>query len=106
SRRSRIIQPHGPIPFTLTTARSSQITKIWHESSASAIYFADPYSAYRRGSNERVNFRIRRYLPKNFRFSNVTQRQLDQIVEKIDVYPRKCLGYRSLRQEVSVKASW
>lgn len=60
-----------------------------------AIYFADPYSAYQRGSNEQVNGLIRRYLPKNTRFSEVTQEQLDRIVEKLNNRPRKCLGYRT-----------
>jgi len=60
-----------------------------------SVYFADPYSAYQRGSNEQVNGLIRRYLPKSTRFSDVTQEQLDHIVEKINNRPRKCLGYRT-----------
>jgi IS30 family transposase len=60
-----------------------------------SIYFADPYSAHQRGSNEQVNGLIRRYLPKDTRFSQVTQEQLDDIVEKINNRPRKCLGYRT-----------
>lgn len=60
-----------------------------------SIYFADPYSAYQRGSNEQVNGLIRRYLPKSTRLSTVTQEQLDYIVEKINNRPRKCLGYRT-----------
>lgn len=59
------------------------------------IYFADPYSAYQRGSNEQVNGLIRRYLPKGTPFRQLTQEQLDQIVEKINNRPRKCLGYRT-----------
>ncbi len=60
-----------------------------------SIYFADPYSAYQRGSNEQVNGLIRRYLPKGTSFKKVTQEQLDQIVEEINNRPRKCLGYRT-----------
>jgi transposase, IS30 family len=60
-----------------------------------SIYFADPYSACQRGSNEQVNGLIRRYLPKNTRFSTLTQEHLDHIVEKINNRPRKCLGYRT-----------
>lgn len=60
-----------------------------------AVYFADPYSAYQRGSNEQVNGLLRRHLPKGTSFKNLTQAQLDPIVEKINTRPRKCLGYRT-----------
>lgn len=59
------------------------------------VYFAAPYSAYQRGSNEQVNGLIRRYLPKDTRFRHVTHERLDEIVEKINNRPRKCLGYRT-----------
>jgi IS30 family transposase len=60
-----------------------------------SIYFADPYSAYQRGSNEQVNGLIRRYLPKGTSFRDLTQQHLDEIVSKINNRPRKCLGYRT-----------
>lgn len=60
-----------------------------------SVYFAAPYSAYQRGTNEQVNGLIRRYLPKRTSFRDLTQEQLDAIVEKINNRPRKCLGYRT-----------
>ena len=60
-----------------------------------SVYFADPYSAYQRGSNEQVNGLIRRRLPKGTSFKNLTQEHLDKIVENINNRPRKCLGYRT-----------
>lgn len=59
------------------------------------VYFADPYSAYQRGSNEQVNGLLRRYLPKGTSFRELTQERLDQIIEEINNRPRKCLGYRT-----------
>jgi len=59
------------------------------------VYFADPYSAYQRGSNEQVNGLIRRELPKGTSFTELTQQRLDQIVEEINNRPRKCLEYRT-----------
>lgn len=59
------------------------------------VFFADPYAAYQRGSNEQVNGLIRRYLPKGTSFKQLTQQQLQAIVEKINNQPRKCLGYRT-----------
>jgi transposase, IS30 family len=59
------------------------------------VYFADPYAAYQRGTNENTNGLIRRYLPKGTSFRNLTQKKLDHIVEELNNRPRKCLGYRT-----------
>jgi len=59
------------------------------------VYFADPYSAYQRGTNENTNGLIRRYLPKGTSFADLTQRQLDSFVDQMNNRPRKCLGYRT-----------
>lgn len=56
-------------------------------------YFADPYSAYQRGSNEHFNGRLRRYLPKGTRFDDLTQEELDQFIHEINNRPRKILGW-------------
>jgi len=60
-----------------------------------SVYYADPYCAYQRGSNEQVNGLIRRRLPKGTSFKGLTQKHLDQIVEDINNRPRKCLGYQT-----------
>jgi IS30 family transposase len=60
-----------------------------------AVYFADPYSAYQRGSNEQVNGLIRRYLRKGTSFRDLTSQQVETITSKINNRPRKCLGYRT-----------
>ena len=62
------------------------------------VYFADPYSAYQRGTNEQVNGLLRRYLPKGSSFKDLTQQRLDRIVQEINDRPRKCLGYRTPNQ--------
>lgn len=56
-------------------------------------YFADPYSSWQRGTNEYHNGLLRRYLPKGTDFDNLTQEELDDIVDEINSRPRKCLGY-------------
>jgi IS30 family transposase len=56
-------------------------------------YFADPYSAYQRGSNEHFNGRLRRYLPKGTSFHDLAQDELDEIVNEINNRPRKILRW-------------
>lgn len=57
------------------------------------VYFADPYSSWQRGTNENTNGLLRRYLPKRTDFTNLSQDELDDIVEEINNRPRKCLDY-------------
>jgi len=59
------------------------------------IYFADPYSAWQRGTNENTNGLLRRYFPKGLDFRTVTEKALAEAVKKLNHRPRKCLGYRT-----------
>ena len=59
------------------------------------IYFADPYSAWQRGTNENTNGLLRRYFQKGMDFRTVTQETLAEIVKKLNHRPRKCLGYQT-----------
>lgn len=56
-------------------------------------YFADPYSAWQRGTNEHFNGRIRKYLPKRTSFEDLTQTELDEIITEINNRPRKILDW-------------
>ena len=59
------------------------------------VYFADPYSAWQRGTNENTNGLLRRYFPKGADFRNVTDEMLASVVKKLNHRPRKCLAYRT-----------
>ena len=59
------------------------------------VYFADPYSAWQRGTNENTNGLLRQYFPKGTDFRNVTEEDLAFAVKKLNHRPRKCLNYRS-----------
>jgi IS30 family transposase len=58
-------------------------------------YFADPYAAWQRGSNEQINGLIRRYLPKGTDFSKIDKEQIKKIERLINNRPRKCLGFKT-----------
>jgi len=57
------------------------------------IYFCDPHSPWQRGSNENMNGRLRRYLPKQYSIDELGQEALDKIALIVNNTPRKCLGY-------------
>lgn len=58
-------------------------------------YFADPYSAWQRGSNEHGNWLLRYYFPKGTDFSQVAEEELQDVIEEINNRPRKILGYQT-----------
>jgi IS30 family transposase len=59
------------------------------------IFFAHPYHAWERGTNENTNGLLRQYIPKSSDLSLVTDKQLRTYVLALNHRPRKCLGYLS-----------
>ena len=60
-----------------------------------AVFFADAYASWQRGTNENTNGLIRQYLPKNRDLSTLTGAEIRKIEKRINHRPRKCLGYRT-----------
>jgi IS30 family transposase len=59
------------------------------------VYFADPYAAWQRGTNENTNGLLRFYFPKGTNFHAVPEEELEEIIEKVNQRPRKCLNYQT-----------
>lgn len=59
------------------------------------FYFADPYSAWQRGSNENANGLTRQYLPRHTDFSTISQGRLRRIEQRLYNRPRKILGFKT-----------
>ena len=60
-----------------------------------SVYFAAPYAAWQRGTNEHTNGLLRQYFPKGTDFRRVTDRALRRAVDRLNHRPRKCLGYQT-----------
>lgn len=61
----------------------------------SRSYFAHPYHSWERGANENMNGLLRQYFPKGQSMTQLTHRQIQNAVERLNNRPRKCLGYRT-----------
>jgi len=59
------------------------------------VYFAQPYAAWQRGTNENTNGLLRQFFPKGTDLRPVTHRQLGRVVDRINDRPRKRLRYRT-----------
>jgi transposase, IS30 family len=66
-----------------------------HNELGVATYFCNPYSSWEKGSIENANKCLRRYIPKKTDLSTITEKKLQEYVNKINNKPRKILGYKT-----------
>jgi len=59
------------------------------------IYFAKPYCAWQRGSNENTNGLIRDFFPKGTDLANIPEHRFSKVQQLLNDRPRKRLGYRT-----------
>ncbi|MBE5756906.1 MAG: IS30 family transposase [Clostridiales bacterium] len=57
------------------------------------IYYCHPYCSSERGTNERMNREIRRKFPKGTDFTSVSLKEVAEVEEWLNNYPRGILGY-------------
>lgn len=62
------------------------------------VYYCEKRSPWQKGSNENMNGRLRRYLPRSMNIEHTTQKYLDQLAERMNTLPRKCLGFRTPKE--------
>lgn len=59
------------------------------------LYKCDPYCSFQRGTNERMNGMVRRFIPKGRTLKNIPQIYLDDIAFEINFMPKKIFDFRS-----------
>lgn len=63
-----------------------------------AVYFARPYHAWERGSNEHSGGLLHQYFPKETDFTRIGAGAVLCVLDQLNDRPRKRLGYRSPRE--------
>ena len=58
------------------------------------LYKCDPYCSFQRGTNERTNALVRRFIPKGSSMKLIYQTYLDDICFQINSMPRKIFDYK------------
>lgn len=66
------------------------------------VYFAKPYHAWERGTNENTNGLIRRLYPKKSSFAGIGETEITRIDTYLNDRPRKCLGWMTPREKMTV----
>jgi transposase, IS30 family len=59
------------------------------------IYFAKPYCAWQRGTNENTNGLIRQFFPKGTDLAHIPENRFNKVQQLLNDRPRKRLGYRT-----------
>lgn len=82
---------------TITTDNGSEFADLSNLESVSEtlIYYAHPYSSYEKGSVERHNGLIRRFIPKGKRIDQFDIQTIIDIETWINSLPRRILGYKT-----------
>lgn len=59
------------------------------------VYFADPYCAWQKGTNENSNGLLREFYPKGMDLSQTNNTELKEKLELLNNRPRKCIGFKT-----------
>lgn len=95
--RSQYSEHWNEIFKTITTDNGSEFSKLSDLESISKtlVYYAHPYTSCEKGSIERHNGLLRRFIPKGKRIDSYSDEQLCQIEVWCNSLPRKILGYKT-----------
>ena len=98
--RDQICQTLLPYQDRLFSLTSDRGREFWeHEEIARILgmpfYFAHPYAAWERGTNENTNGLLRQYFPKYTSLMGVTEAQVEAAINKLNQRPRKILAFRT-----------
>ena len=69
------------------------------------MYFADPYCAWQKGTNENLNGLLREFYPKGRNLSRVSPATLKKNLALINARPKKVLHYHTHHKICSLKIS-
>jgi transposase, IS30 family len=93
----RMLLPVKKKVHTLTSDHGKEFAD--HEQIAQMLelkfYFAHPYAAWERGTNENTNGLLRQYFPKKSDFQSVSKKDLEQVMARLNFRPRKTLRFKT-----------
>ena len=85
---------------TITCDRGKEFAGWKHieEKLDTSIYFADPYCACQKGTNENSNGLLREFYPKHMDLSKTNEKEVQRVIELLNNRPRKCINYKTPKE--------
>ena len=80
-------------------------TSVFSKAKRTEIYYARAYASWQRGSNENLNGFIRYFIPKKTRLKDIPSREIQELQDFLNAYPRKILGGLSAQEAVMAEVS-
>jgi IS30 family transposase len=99
--REAMVQLFQPLPLrlrkTLTLDNGKEFAEHQQLAAMTAldVYFAKPYSAWQRGTNENTNGLVRQFFPKGSDLAHVPAKNFEKAQHLLNNRPRRRLGYRT-----------
>ncbi len=92
-----LLQPFTDFVHTITGDNGKEFAEHVRiaETLKANFYFAHPYSAWERGTNENTNGLVRQYFPKKTDFSKVILPETKLVGDRLNQRPRKCLDFKT-----------
>jgi IS30 family transposase len=93
----RLLLPVQDKVHTLTSDHGKEFA--YHEQIAQLLqlkyYFAHPYAAWERGTNENTNGLLRQYFPKKCDLQRVSHKDMNHAMSRLNFRPRKSLRFKT-----------
>src|SRR5512134_1690082 len=93
----RLLLPVQDKVHTLTSDHGKEFAD--HEQIAELLhlqfYFAHPYAAWERGTNENTNGLLRQYFPKHCDFQSASHQEIEHAMSRLNFRPRKSLRFKT-----------
>jgi IS30 family transposase len=90
-----LLQPISERLHTITADNGKEFAEHEHISRElnTDFFFAHPFAAWERGTNENMNGLVRQYIPQEREFASITEHELLVITNRLNHRPRKCLDF-------------
>ena len=93
----RLLLPVRDKLHTLTSDHGKEFA--YHEQIAQLLqikyYFAHPYAAWERGTNENTNGLLRQYFPRKHDLQQVSRKEMNHAMSRLNFRPRKSLRFKT-----------
>jgi IS30 family transposase len=104
-RRLAALPAHLRRTITFDNGKEFAEHKALAAATGMSIYFAQPYCAWQRGTNENTNGLVRQYLPKGTDLTAYSHHEVAAIQSSLNDRPRKRLGYLTPSEALAKNAA-
>jgi IS30 family transposase len=95
AQRLKRLPKHLRRSITLDNGREFSQHKRLTARTGIEVYFAKPYAAWQRGTNENTNGLLRQFFPKGTDFTRISHQEVARVEKLLNERPRRRLGYRT-----------